>query len=238
MTVDQTAYSSASQSLRDTAKWYAGSVGATAAGVFAGTSLTNLGSMSLPADQDRLMMAAGGALTGFLGLSIVFWAASGVLTRELFSLERIVRISSDDDTFKATRDKLNDNYKDVTQPYDDVATYLKAINDAYDRLRTGGTDKADKILVQHGEANIPAIQADASFLLVRERFQTLTSRMGWAALLAISGFGLFAWAANPPKPPEAKTQSLAAAAAPAAPVPAVTSPAAGSAPAAAGGVPP
>lgn len=83
------AFTGAAQSLRDTAKWYAGSVGATAAGVFAGSSLTELGALTWSEDQTRLLLVALGALAGFGALAWIFGAAASVLSRDIFTLEQI-----------------------------------------------------------------------------------------------------------------------------------------------------
>ena len=79
--------------------------------------------------------------------------------------------------------------------------YLFAIN-AIDQSVYGLGELLDRSQSKAGIAYLPRLYASAPFCVVRIRFNALLKRMMICVPLAILGFGVFAWAANPPdKPP-------------------------------------
>ncbi len=77
------------QSLRDTAKWMVGGVAATAVGVFAGSSLTSLGTLDPTTDRGRLLLAIAALVVGFIGLAAIFEKAIRVLTVETMTFRQV-----------------------------------------------------------------------------------------------------------------------------------------------------
>lgn len=187
----------AAQSLRDTAKWLVGGVAATAAGVFAGSSLTSLGSLDWPADRLRLSLALAGVIMGFLGLAAIMRAAVGVLNRRSLTMREIA--SANDEAVVALREALEVRYKGR---FPDGVTTLTAYVERVEAARQrGGTAEEDRALLANARDDNEVMSADATFLIVKARFDRLVITLGWATSLTIAGFGLFAWAANPPQSP-------------------------------------
>ncbi len=89
VTAALTMRAAASASLRETAKWLVGGVTATAVGIFAGSSLTNLGSLDFTEDAQRLSIVILGLILGFSGLAAILAAAIRVLTVEGFSFRAL-----------------------------------------------------------------------------------------------------------------------------------------------------
>jgi uncharacterized membrane protein (Fun14 family) len=191
---------SAAASLRETAKWIAGGIVATAAGVFAGSSLTALGHLSFADDTClRLVAALVGVVIGFIGLGWLMSQAIGVLTVEGVSLGELAAFqesaASQDKDFKKLADQIYGKYG----RFSNVAS-AKSLSDIITKFDT--LTNADEIAAA-GRFNDDVI-ADASFLWVRARFREMICVLPFAVGVAAFGFGLFAWAANPPDPTPAK----------------------------------
>lgn len=184
--------------LRETAKWISGGVVATAASVFAGSSLTNLGALSLPDDCPRLSYAAGGALLGFVALGILMYFAVRVLTVENFSINQLLADAHGGEGSKILG-KIETEYKNSIAQQAPEAT-IKALKAKADDLRanksTGYEAKLTAIAALVGE-----IAEVVSFRLLKARFDRLMIALPFTVLAALIGFGLFAWAANPPDKP-------------------------------------
>lgn len=189
------AMANAAQSLRDTAKWLVGGVAATAAGVFAGSSLTSLGSLDPMKDTERLMAACAGFIVGLGALAFIFGAAIRVLTRESLTMEAVAR--STEPEVKAVRIILEERYA-ARLPANNRS--LAGYVDAVDLALQNPTQQANADLIKRAVGDNAIMSADAGFQLVRRRFDALIGTLKWATALAIVGFGVFAWAANPPKP--------------------------------------
>ncbi|THD36615.1 MAG: hypothetical protein E7773_06290 [Sphingomonas sp.] len=187
------AKAAASASLRDTAKWLVGGVAATAAGIFAGSSLTHLGSLDLHQNAERLLMAIGGGVAGFVGLALILSRAIAVLTVESVGLPALA--AGETATLAQVRDKMATIYAgtfpgNVTS----VEQLLAKANDA----RLKHTD-ADKLFLAEFKLFFPKLMAEAGFQHVTQKFRSLIRALWIGGPLAIVGFGLFAWAANPPE---------------------------------------
>lgn len=188
----------ASQSLRDTAKWLVGGVVATAAGVFAGSSLTTFGSLDPESDRLRLLLAICGLLAGFSGLSCILGLAVRVLTRESMTFRELASSNTaDKPELRGVRQRLLERYRDRL-PVGSITLedYVKCVDDA---RKTVPQTQATQNLLARAKDDNATITADASFLIVRARFQQLIFGLSLAAPVVVGGFGLFAWAANPPK---------------------------------------
>ena len=176
-------------SMRESAKWLVGGVAATAAGVFAGSSLTNLGSLD-PFDQPwRLGAALVGAVIGFLALGCIVRRAIAVLT-----------VGSV--TFRMLADAQSGLGDAALKPLAvEVATKypipLSALSLGHLMVKTAALPDGDSRLAEV-RTYTDNVLRDAAFLSVRKRFDRLASTLSPATAFAILGFGLFAWAANPP----------------------------------------
>jgi hypothetical protein len=186
----------ASQSLRDTAKWLVAGIVATAAGVFAGTSLTAFGTLNPLTETARFGAAIGGLLAGFAALGFILYSAVRVLTRESLSFAELLSFT-DAESLKI-KNILENRYKYMLpRGANTLADYVNLVDGA---VRKEVRTEQDTALIAQAIKDNAVITADAAFLFVRQRFQRLIGHLWWTTPLAIVGFGLFAWAANPPKP--------------------------------------
>jgi len=189
----------AASALRETAKWLVGGVVVTAAGVFTGSSLTNLGSLDPAADAPRLAAAIAGAAIGFAALAAIVTRALAVLTLESVTLRMLAEAERSTAAADAERRRVA---KMIARKYRHSfpvpGNSLAELVAAVDRLPEDDPGRAA------AEAFNALVLPDAGFLHVRARFRKLTDILIPATFFAALGFGLFAWAANPPErsPPQ------------------------------------
>lgn len=199
-----TAAATSAQSLRDIAKWLVGGIVATAAGVFAGSSLTSLGSLDPISDRSRMLLALGGLLAGFAGLIIILIPAIRVLTVEMRTFREFAKGTNGE--LRKTQERLLLRYRDkFPGGVATFAAYQDAADQAQRRLDNDPSDEnptriADTKFVDDAEADFAVFNADAGFTVVRRRFSILCGCLAVGTPVAIAGFGVFAWAANPPTP--------------------------------------
>ncbi|WP_027059334.1 hypothetical protein [Mesorhizobium loti] len=192
-----TAMAAGSQSLRDTAKWLVGGVVATAAAVFAGSSLTSLGALDPTEDRQRMLLALGALLVGFAGLAIILIPALRILVVEARTFREFA--TSTDPEISMVRNRLLSRYqKEFPAGADSFDRYQQYVDEAQTRIKQGGKDKTDTDLIAKATTDFATFNADAGFNVVRNRFTYLCYGLAIGTLLAILGFGVFAWAANPP----------------------------------------
>lgn len=185
------AIAAAGQALRETAKWLVGGVAATAAGVFAGSSLTSLGALDPQEDFVRLALAAGGALAGFTALGAVFLKAGQVLTYNVRTVREIIAISP------SVTQELDSRYAGrLPKGASNLADYVALVKTA---RQADPRSSEDQALIDKAEKDFPTIGADGAFTLLKAQYTALTKTLLWATIAAVLGFGIFAWAANPPK---------------------------------------
>src|SRR4051794_3673509 len=149
----------ASQSLRDTSKWLVGGVVATAAGVFAGASLTSFGSLNPSTDTLRFGLAIYGLVFGFVALAFILRAATKVLTLESISLDEL--LSSNNPELIDLKTILNQRYKHLLpQGTNTLGEYSGAV-DAVSR-KEEKTDN-DQAYLDRAARDKALITADARF---------------------------------------------------------------------------
>ena len=188
-------YASATDKLRETTKWLFTGIVATAGAVFAGSSLTELGTLD---PGWRLTLAGAGLLLGFAGLAWLARAAVAVLTVHLGT----PRMIAEKDEFAGVRTDLDAMFAGSWMyPATDFASQVSLVGAEFDK----SAEQRDDVWLERGAALIGEATNTASFLIVRRQFLRLVRHMWWQTMLMIAGFGLFAWAANPPeKPPSPK----------------------------------
>lgn len=197
-------HAAASASLRDTAKWLVGGVTATAAGVFAGSSLTNLGSLDFAEHGTRLGLAIGGALLGFVGLGLILSYAIIALTVESIDFQSFCQVRRG--PLARVRETLDVRHRgSLPGGAEGLAALLAMVLENESK-----NDDASRAFMANFERRLPTLMAEAGFLNVREKFAALIRSLWVGAPFALVGFGLFAWAANPPdpKPPAPKPPLL------------------------------
>jgi hypothetical protein len=184
-------YASAADKLRETTKWLFTGIVATAGAVFAGSSLTNLGSLE---PGCRLYLAGVGLLVGFCGMGFLARSALSVLTINLGT----PRMIAERDEFAATRVEIDEIFSGSWPlPARNYASFVALVSLEF---KKPGADPADPSLLR-AAALMGEVANAAAFLIVRAQFLRLVRYMGWHTLLMIAGFGMFAWAANPPDKP-------------------------------------
>jgi hypothetical protein len=177
----------ATKYLRETAKWIVGGVVATAGAVLAGSSLTNLGSLDPVDDIGRLGLAVAGAILGFVSIGWLMAKALDVFKISSVSLERLEQAGAGSDW-----------------------EWLRKVVESEFGLSATGEDSLTELLKSPRDPPVPSIRAAVPYFYVRSKFETLVWWLPWTVAGAAVGFGLFAWAANPPEPakPAAKPPAL------------------------------
>lgn len=183
----------ASAALRDTAKWIVGGVVGTSAAVFAGSSLTNLGSLTLPADTNRILVVVAGALIGFLAIGGLARRALSVLTIRGLSFGQLVAARTPD---------MRQVVQDIDTRYaSEFPGGVRTLRDFKARIEAENGKEAgrqDEAFLAEADSFLPVLMAEASFLHVCSEFARLKRALFVSAFGAILGFGAFAWGANPP----------------------------------------
>jgi hypothetical protein len=194
----------AAQSLRDTAKWLVGGVTATAASIFAGSSLTNLGSLDPATDTARLAAAVGGIIVGFVALGVVFRDSVRVLTRDSITLRELAASEKQQGDLAMVAASITARYQhSLPNNIQSLADYVTAVDNH--RMIEPPTETSLAFL-RDAECFQLLAMPDACFLVVRNRFERLVRTLPLSICAAAVGFGLFAWAANPPGPQAPKTE--------------------------------
>ena len=184
---------------REIAKWIVGGVLATTAGLFAGSTLTRLGSLDLVHTPYRLALAGIGAVVGFAALGWFLTRSMAVLTVEVASIYNLIDQSSE---WKSIAKTVNEVFKF------DLGTVVTEVGQGSKQRKVEDliASLIDKSISNEDNAVLHKIDAARPFLFVQHRYKSLLEILPLSGIMAILGFGLFAWAANPPeKPPKPET---------------------------------
>lgn len=184
----------ANASQRDTAKWLVGGVAATALTVFAGSSLTKLGSLDFVETPGRLGLVIAGAALGFAGLAWIMDRALAVLTIEAFSFDSFV--NSD----KGQHKKVCDDLVGKLGALPGDASDLRDLQRRVEKARLAKNDPAATAFLEAYDTYEAAFLPAAAFGNVKAKFDRLIRAVRFGTPLTILGLGLYAWAANPPEP--------------------------------------
>lgn len=169
--------------LRDISRWITGGVIATAAAVATGSSLSNLGSLDPWNDTTRLGLAAAGLIVGISAIGVIMRYAILVLNVDVASLDELAD-ANERTLLGRIRLKIEKHYRFRKNDF----KWIDVV-------------KRDSEVGDHIERALP-------YFHVRMRFDRLLMVLPWATLVAILGFGLFAWAANPPDKPATPEKGL------------------------------
>lgn len=187
------AYAAANASLRETAKWLVGGVVGASAAIFAGSSLTKLGSLNAETHGVRLLLAIGGAGLGFVALGLILARAINVLQIEPLTIESVA--TGEGKTLVRVRHRIEKHYRGMLPGK--AKNLRELVQIATKKWET--RDPKDLPFVMEYLAYHREIMAQASFWLLQARFRKTVHALWIGGPLAIVGFGLFAWAANPPE---------------------------------------
>jgi hypothetical protein len=175
--------------LRETAKWIIGGVAVATGGIIAGSSLSSIGSLGL---EQRLLVAFCAATGGFTALALLLWSAIDVVAPRPYDIDSILRGETVPlPIFERVQATMRDSIRDLAREHHALADSVSC-----------GDVPIDKAV--HDELTVQRIllrQAGSAIRFEHSRalFQTLTRRLfGLAPVIALC-FGIFAWAANPPK---------------------------------------
>ncbi len=182
--------------LRDGAKWIIGGVAIAAGGVIAGSTLTSLGSLGL---EWRLLVAICGAAVGFVGLLRLLASATDLLEPRTYDWRAILLRGETISACDRSRilGKVQAEMPSWLPPLQQVAEALAKPPNALPLDRGREEMVHTKRTVFSGA--LENAVARIAFEHNRTMFQALKRRLFvWTPFIAI-GFGIFAWAANPPK---------------------------------------
>ncbi len=183
--------------LRDTAKWIIGGVALASGGVIAGSSLTGLGSLGL---DWRLLVAVGGAAVGFTALAILLSLAIEVITPRTYDLHAIV--------IRGETISARDLDIILVKVQASMPAGLPSIREMVcldvklsEKAVSANSEVTDALYDKRVNLNIYLRNATSSIRFEHSRmmFDALTKRLFMTAPVIALSFGVFAWAANPPK---------------------------------------
>jgi hypothetical protein len=180
--------------LRDATKWVFGGIAIGAAGATAGPALTSLGSLGL---GPRLMLAACAGIVGLLVLAWLLWIAMDVLTPMTYVMKdvlegKVIRNSEVDEILE----RIERTFPNGTLPIRNLFQRFQSGAEAAQRGMI--TNEARKLLDVDGQILGVALSG-FRFEHYRMKFLRLKHYLVGAMPMAALSFGVFAWAANPPK---------------------------------------
>jgi hypothetical protein len=185
-------FAAAQANIRETVKWLVTAFAAMTAAVVGTSPLTGLGSLPF---GERLYLAVG---AGFIGLLIAAWViakALRLLVTPPFFLGDIVADA-------ALREFVDTHAYDLMpSQYPTVAQVVAARKDALDILRgmvAGNADDA-RVTLRKLSPWTDRLMSIGYLEHLRRRLDGSLWSMAVAAFAAVLFFGIFAWAANPPK---------------------------------------
>ena len=207
------ALSSASDRIRETAKWFAVSAAVLGGVVAAGLQLTDIGKLGV--NTGRMWLAVGGAAVAVAGALTILWVVVDTMTGRATSLHEIARKAPAGAT-KAVQDPtLLASYGTVSEIETEYLDAVEKRRRAYEDVRAHPDEQSLINVANLSDNRFVAIDQVVGPLLDVVSYQRLAhswkrARIGIVigAVAATLGLGVFAWSANPP--PDA-AESMAAA---------------------------
>jgi hypothetical protein len=194
-------YAAARANVRDTVKWLATALAATAAAALGSSPLTGLG--SLPMSSPRFHLAGIAVIIALFGILGAIGVILNLLLGEIFSLEASASLPW-------VIDFIEPRKNDILPPgYDSLGALLKARRNHADHIAANAGDKTSQAYrdaVADYQSLQPALAAITQQVHLEYVLRSVRSaRWPLAGLSIVAGIALvcYAWAANPPKPPDA-----------------------------------
>jgi hypothetical protein len=166
------------------------SLAAIAALLVAGSQLSSIG--SLQGGSLRLWSAIAGATIGLGAVVAAIWKTVGILTPHKWTIEAVVEAVTA--SKKTTPQKRVAAFFNANPSYLASAESVTAVKQLYENAPAGSEEEDEWLEV------VNKIREIASYEDVSSRFDGLKIWIAAAAILAAVGIGVFAWAANPPRP--------------------------------------
>jgi hypothetical protein len=198
----------ATERIRETAKWMTVSLAAIGGVLVAGSQLSDIG--SLPIDSARFWVAVGGGIAAVTGVLAILLAAVWTATTPIVTIGQLAR-SND---LKAVQGWFSKNSEllrgrsSLKELSDEHAQAVKAKNAAYDKYLAAATDEERTRLgldFRLAEAALLDVDRDATSVVQLAQFESVARRWRVArtclvlgGISAAAGIALFAWASNPP----------------------------------------
>jgi hypothetical protein len=192
----QGATKEAGDTIRNVARWVVGGVMVAAGGVIAGSSLTSMGSLSW---GWRLQLAAAASAIGLCLLLYLMWSALDVITPRSYSVDGI--LNGKDITPR--RLKIIDARVKGFFP-SGVKTFQEFVETGMKLIGESKEEGASPAVVQKAEeydGAAPFVKASMIYEHLLVLFAELRLRVVIVTPLIALSFGVFAWAANPPRIP-------------------------------------
>jgi flagellar motor protein MotB len=184
----------AADAVRNIAKWVVGGVAALAGGVIAGASLTSMGALSW---GWRLQLAAGALAAGLCLLGYLMWFALEVITPHSYSM---VGIAKGKDIKRRRLKTIEEKVKGI---FPEGIRTTQGFTETGMRLgREAEKPGASSEVVQKAEEYRNKRELVRTSIIYENQlllFSELRLRVFVIAPLIAFCFGVFAWAANPPK---------------------------------------
>ena len=200
----------ASNTIRETAKWLIAAFAAIGVVLVAGSQLSSLG--SIKSLSPLLAIAISGVLLGLIGVGLAIWSAVGIMTPEHITLSHLI-IDKNLENIRTFIEKDEDFLKKrVTKIADLKTQYLQALEDYHRKwdehigdlndTPEGRAKRQSYILAKEKlfyiSDIVQQVLAVAAYEYLRRNFRRARKFIFTGGVIATVGIGLFAWAANSP----------------------------------------
>jgi len=209
----ETPYAAATESLRSAAKWLLTVTAGVAGLLCTGLQLSSLGRV-LDTGVARFAIALVGLVVALLGIAVIVWRASAVLSDGWITLTQISDADWDGRQDRRRRGGGNragavttifeeidadgdELYGGVATSFGDLYTNLR---DANERSRRGAADDGRRDELR---AAARAVVEFANYRRTRASFDRLRHALAGGGIAAVVGIGVFAVATSAPDPPPA-----------------------------------
>jgi hypothetical protein len=190
----EAAVEKAKDTVRELARWIVGGVALAAGGVIGGASLTSVGSLGW---AWRLQLAGGAAIVGLLLLGCLMWVALDVIAPRSYSLNDIAKgVDILPRRLKVIEARVKDLYPDGIQTLAQFVEVRTALNHVA-REPWAPPEVTETAEEYRNKATLIRISLTYEHLLLL--FRRLKFWLFLLTAFIAIAFGIFAWAANPPK---------------------------------------
>lgn len=201
--------------IRDAAKWLIAASAAVGAVLIAGSQLSSIGQLDL---GRRLYAAIGGVALALMAVVFAMWVAVQVLRPIGVTLKELQDHWAANDRADVKFFHKNPGQLGYSSPTDLRTAREQAWQEREDKrvaLDAASGEAARKTAQEQFDAaddeyerinsDVLSILQNAQYQLLQDKFNKTLWKLLAAAVLAAGGIMVFAWAANPPKPPSVTT---------------------------------